>query len=255
VILRSKLNQRAWHPANMRPWALGLNARILEATRDAPPIAERRRSVLINFGASHPFAHATREHAARVFEPRLERVIDIDRTVDDLTREPAAAYDALMWRQTGHRFSRAYYERLKSSQAVACFCGDMIPAAPFAGADRYLAGGNRAKLRRLLYEAIDWVDRRPQRAIQWDSFRFWEALAAGCAAINIDLEKYGVALPEMPVNWSHYIGIDFDRPDDAVARIAGDSGLLERVGTAGRQWAMEHYSPRAMAARLLEWAA
>lgn len=131
----------------------------------------------------------------------------------------------------------------------------MIPAAPYAGADRYLAGGNKARARRAWFELVDLVDPRPRRAIQWDSFRFWEALAAGCAAVNIDLDKYGVELPVMPVNWTHYIGIDFDRPRDAIDRLAGDPSLLERVASAGRQWAFEHYSPRALAARLLAWAA
>jgi hypothetical protein len=254
LILRAKLNHRAWHPSNMRPWVLGLNERILRATDSALPFAERSKRMLINFGASHPYPHGTRELAARTFEPHLARIMEADRTKDDLNAEPTAAFDALMWRQTGHRFSRSYYERLKSTQAVACFCGDMIPAAPFEGADRYLAGGGRARIWRALYEVFDRIDPRPRRAIQWDSFRFWEALAAGCAAINVDLERYGVSLPVMPVNWTHYIGIDFDRADEAVDRIAADPGVLARVAAAGRAWALEHYSPREQAARLLQWA-
>jgi hypothetical protein len=254
VILRAKLNRRAWHPANMKPWVLGLNDRILDATADPRPFADRSQRLLVNFGASHPYPHGTRELAARTFEPRVAKVLPLDRTRDDLSVSPPDAFDALMWRQTGHRFSRSYYERLKSSQAVACFCGDMIPAAPFAGADRYLEGGGRAKVRRAISELLDRFDPRPRRAVQWDSFRFWEALAAGCAAINIDLDRYGVALPVMPTNWTHYIGIDFDRTDEAVDRIVSDLGVLDRVAAAGREWAIEHYSPRALAARLLQWA-
>jgi hypothetical protein len=184
-------------------------------------------------------------------EAPLAAVIDFDRTKDDLSKEPLDAFDALMWRQTGRRFSRRYYDRLMSSQAVACFCGDMIPAAPFAGADRYLAGGGKARLLRLVFEIADRFDPRPARAVQWDSFRFWETLAAGCAAINIDLDHYGVSVPVMPVNWTHYIGVNFARPAQAAERIGDDPGLLERVATAGRAWALEHYSPRALAARLL----
>lgn len=254
LILRAKLNHRAWHPANMRPWVLGLNERILAATASAPPFAARAKRLLINFGASHPYPHGTRDVAAQTFEPRMAPIIEIDRTKDDLSQAPADPFDALMWRQTGHRFSRSYYDRLKASQAVSCFCGDMIPAAPFAGADGYLAGGGRAKIRRALYELIDRLDPRPRRAIQWDSFRFWEALAAGCAAINVDLDRYGVNLPVLPVNWTHYIGVDFDRVDVAIDRIASDPGVLERVAAAGQTWALENYSPRALAARLLEWA-
>lgn len=253
LILRAKMNERAWHPGNMKPWVLGLNRRIIDATAGGPEFSRRAHALLVNFGASHLYRHGTREIAAAVFEPKIGRVIPIDRTKDNLSQAPDDPYDALMWRQTGHRFSRQYYQRLKSAQAVACFCGDMIPPAPFQGPDRYLAGGNRARLRRLVYEAAAWLDPRPRRAVQWDSFRFWESLAAGCATFNLDLPRYGVQLPVMPVNWETYIGIDFDRVDQAVDRLAADPGILERVAAAGRQWACAHYSPRALAERMLNW--
>lgn len=252
LILRSKFNRRAWHPDNMRPWAAGLNNRIIDATANGEPFAARLPSLLVNFGASHPYGHGTRDRAAASFEPRIATLMTIDRTKDDLSREPSDPYDALMWRQTGYRYARAYYERLKHSQAVACFCGEMIPAAPFAP-DRYLVGGQRARLRRMMFDAIDRFDPRPQRSIQWDSFRFWEALAAGCATFNLDLAHYGVALPAMPVNGEHYFGVRFDSVADTIDLISADPGLIERVAAAGRQWAFEHYSPKAQAQRLLDW--
>ena len=69
-ILRSKLNRRAWHPANMRPWALGFTNRIVKATAGGLPFGERRKAVLLNFGASHPYAHGTRTLAAKTFLPQ-----------------------------------------------------------------------------------------------------------------------------------------------------------------------------------------
>ncbi len=255
LILRAKLNGRAWHPANMRPWVLGLNNRILDATAGATAFDRRAEQLLVNFGASHPYGHGTRDAAAASFEPKIAPLMSIDRTKDDLSIEPVDPFDGLMWRQTGHRFSRSYYERLKHSQAVACFCGDLIPAAPFAGAERYLAGGGQARLRRQLFEMIDRFDPRPPRAIQWDSFRFWEALAAGCATFNIDLDYYGVTLPVMPLNGEHYFGIRLDSVDATLDRIAADPGLLERVAASGREWALAHYSPEALARRLLQWTA
>ena len=251
LILRSKLNRRAWHPENMRPWVLGLNNRILDVTSNAPPIATRRKTLLVNFGASHPYPHGTRDFAHERFEPKIEKFIRIDRTKDNLLDEPPEPYDALMWRQTGQRFSRSYYERLKQSQAVACFCGELIPPMPFQAPECYLVGGNRAKLRRLIYELLAHVDPRPRRSVQWDSFRFWEALAAGCAAINIDIEHYGVELPVMPKNWQHYLGVDLDRVDLFIERLRDEPKLLERIGQDGRQWALAHYSPKAMAQRFL----
>lgn len=250
-ILRVKYNARAWHPENMRPWAYGLTNRVTQATAGAPVYASRRRSALVNFNASHPYAHGTRDMAHARFEPRIKAVLPLDYTKDDLSVEPSDPYEALMWKQTGGRFSRTFYERLKRTQAVACFCGEIIPSLPFRSPDRYLVGGNRAKIRRLFFEVLSLFDSRPPRSIQWDSFRFWEALAAGCATINIDLEHYGVVLPVMPKNRTHYLGLDFARISSFVEQLREDPGLLERVGKNGKFWAEEHYSPRAVAQRFL----
>jgi hypothetical protein len=250
LILRSKFNNRAAAPANMRPWAYGLTNRIVEATGNPTPFAQRADSVLVNFNASHPYRYGARDLAARHFEPRIGALLSVDSTRDDLGREPGDSYEALMWRQTGGRFSRAYYERLKRSKAVACFCGDIIPPAPYRP-ERYLVGGNRARLRRALFALLGLFDSRPPRAVGADSFRFWEALAAGCAAIHLDLDYYGMTMPVMPRNGVHYLGIDFARVKDFIERLREDAGLLERVAAQGNAWAKTHYSPKAVAERLL----
>lgn len=251
LILRCKLNRRAWHPENMKPWVLGFTERILRATENPPPFRRRQKAILINFGASHPYPHGTRERAARCFEPQITRVLPIDRTKDDLTQAPADPWEGLMWRQTGGRFSRSYYERLKNTQAVACFCGELIPPLPFRKPECYLVGGNKAKLRRAFYEALARLDPRPPRSVQWDSFRFWETLCAGGVAFNLDLEHYGVEIPVMPENWKHYIGVNFDKIGAATERIQDDPGCLETIAAAGHMWAMANYSPRKMAERFL----
>lgn len=251
LILRSKLNHCIWRPENMRPWAYGLTNRIIQATAGAPDFATRRRRLLVNFGASHPYRYGARELARARFEPRIERLLPIDRTTDNLSVEPLDAYEALMWRQTGGRFSRSYYERLKQTQAVACFCGDIIPPMPFREPEQYLVGGNRAKLRRMLFEVLGWFDPRPPRSVGWDSFRFWEAMAAGCTAINIDLSLYGVELPVMPKNSTHYLGVDFARVNDLVELFRDEPASLERIASAGKCWANIHYSPKAVMQRFL----
>jgi hypothetical protein len=255
LILRAKMNRRLWHPPNMRPWVLGLNNRILEATNESAPLAQRRKRILFNFGASHPYPHGTRDLARARFEPKIGGVLEIDRTTDDLSQMPSNPTDALMWRQTGARFCRPYYERLKNTQAVACFCGDTIPSLPFKGADRYLGGGRRARVTRALFEWLARFDSRPRRSVQWDSFRFWEALGAGCVAFNVDLERYGVDIPVMPTNWEHYVGVDFDRIREVIDRLEAEPALMERIAQSGHQWALDHYSPRAMAQRFLRWTA
>lgn len=251
LILRSKLNTRAWHPDNMRPWVLGFTNRILQATQNAPAFTDRAATILINFGASHPYPHGTRELARRRFEPAIARIFHIDRSKDDLSQEPTDPHEALMWRQTGHRFSRVYYERLKHSQAVACFCGELVPPMPYRNPECYLVGGNRARLRRAFYELLGRVDPRSKRLVQWDSFRFWEALCAGSVPVHLDLRKYGSALPVMPENWKHYVGIDFDRLDDCMDHLHAVIESLGEISRDGRNWAMAHYAPVNMARRFL----
>jgi hypothetical protein len=251
LILRSKLNRRAWHPENMKPWVLGFTNRVVKATSDALPFLERKRTVLVNFGASHPYGHGTRTLAATTFLPQLEKLIPFDTTKDDLKVEPTDPYERLMWQQTGMRFSQNYYNRLKTSQAVACFCGELIPPMPWKNPGQYLVGGNKAKLKRAFFDALARLDPRPHRSVQWDSLRAWEAWVAGCATINIDLDLYGPVLPVMPENWKHYIGVDLGHPQKAFERLHDDPNLLERVACNGQKWAIENYSPRKMAEKVV----
>jgi len=254
LILRSKLNERAWHPENMKPWVLGFTNRILKAVEGQLPFEERRRVALVNFGASHPYPHGTRDEAARKFLPGLAKLLPLNSTKDDLSIPPDDPYARVMWEQTGMRYSVGYYDRLKTSQSAACFCGDLIPPMPCRNPEQYLVGGNKAKLKRLFFETLAKLDPRPWRAVQWDSFRVWEAWAAGCATFNIDLDVYGPVLPVMPENWKHYIGVDLRRPDKAIERLRDEPHLLESVAKQGQQWALENYAPRKMAERMLEWA-
>jgi hypothetical protein len=251
VIFRTKLNGRMWNPPNLRPWVLGLSDRMLRMTADAPPFAERERTILVNFGASHNYPHTARIRANERLNPHLAPLFSINATRDDLSVPPADPYDRLMWDQTNRRHSRAYYERLKHSQAVSCFCGALIPSMPWRDPNQLLLGGNKARLKKKFFELLGRLDRRPERIVQWDSWRFWEALAAGCLAFNLDLERYGARLPEMPVPGRHYIGVDLDRPAAALERLRDDPAGAAAIASAGREWALAHYAPPAMATRFL----
>ncbi len=251
LILRAKLNRRAWHPGNIRPWTLNLSNRVIDHTSGGLPFAERRRACLVNFGASHPYPHGCRDLAEQRFHPGLAQLLPLDRTKDDLTVIPSNPTERLLWEQTGGRFSPSYYGRLKSAQAVSCFCGDLVPPLPWHNPGLLLQGGNRAKLRRMFYQALRILDPRSDRIIQWDSFRFWETLSAGAVAFHLDLDLYGVTLPVMPENWVHYVGIDLSNPLPALERLHDEPELLGQIASSGRAWALEHYSPSAAARRFL----
>ncbi|MEG3937562.1 hypothetical protein QT995_05270 [Microcoleus sp. S36b_A3] len=158
------------------------------------------------------------------FLPLIQHILPQDDTAEDFDKSPSDSYHYLQWQQTGQRHYPSYYQRLKESVACACF-GGAVTSSYFTGEP-----------------IVEW----------WDSWRFWESLAAGCVTFHVDFDKYGVKLPVMPENWRHYVGIDLDNMQDTVDRIADDPGILEKISVEGRQWAIENYSPVPTALRFLE---
>lgn len=254
-ILRTKFVERAYQPPNLKPWAIGLSERVLKATAAAPPFAERPRKMFISYNASHPFVHNSRAMAVKILGPLLANSLPPYRPpFTDIEAAPADEYEALMWRQTNARHSQAYYERLGSVAACSAFCGEIVPPYPKDRPNTILLGGRKAQLKRLLYTMMAPFSSLHSRIISCDSFRFWETFAAGTLPFNVDLEKYGVALPVMPTNWEHYIGVDFESRSnlrETAQRLRDDPSCIPRIAAQGRSWALEHYSPAAQAGRLL----
>lgn len=252
LVLRPKYNRRTFNHANTAPWVLGLGHRVLRATAGGPPFAARRRVIVQNFGFTHRYVHGVRRAALENLLPRLAGEWPIDTRQTGGTAPPPEPWDRLMWHQSQRKHNPAYYQQLRESQIVACFCGDFIPGFPFDPSPG-LAGGRKARLKLALYGWCARLLTRTDRIIQWDSWRFWECLAAGSVALHVDLEKYGVLLPVMPVNWEHYIGFDFGHHDRDIRRFLSlDAAALARIAAAGRQWALDHYAPAAAARRCLE---
>jgi len=251
LVLRSHFNRRAFNAENNVPWVLGFGSRVIKAVDGTKlKFGDRSKAVLVNFGASHGFEHGTRSLFTTPFLQSLKNRLASDLTKDDLTSQPGDLYNHLMWEQTQHRHCKAYYDRLTSTQTIAAFCGEMIPPLPYR--PKYLVGGGKAKIKRAVYEALAALDPRPARSIQWDSWRFWEGLVAGCLVFNIDLDYYGVQLPVMPENGEHYIGLRLNRIQRQVDEVLSDPTRMETIAAAGRAWAIEHYSPTAMAKRFLQ---
>ncbi|MBY0431318.1 MAG: glycosyltransferase, partial [Rhodospirillales bacterium] len=86
---------------------------------------------------------------------------------------------------------------------------------------------------------------------RWDSWRFWESLAAGCATVHLDFQKYGFLLPEMPRPFQHYLPIDLENPSEIVCFLRDQPEKLAEIASAGRDFALQYYSPDRVAARFL----
>jgi hypothetical protein len=252
VICRTKYNTRAYAPPNAVPWAIGLNNRTLRMAENVAGTAERRRAIYVNYGASHPYEHSTRLQAKTRLHPMLAPEWETYQPeFADMAGAPGNPYDGLMWAQTGRRHSRVYFERMKSCQVSSAFCGEEIPAASW-NPSGYCVGGGRARLRRRVFDFLDHFDPRPARVISGDSFRFWESLACSTVPMQVDFEHYGLRLPVQPVPFEHYLPVRFDDLEKSVGRIKDSMVNLPAIGSAGREWALRHYSPSAVASRLLE---
>jgi hypothetical protein len=239
VVLRTHYNHRTRYCDNFVPWAYGLSERMIAATRDGG--AERRFAMLANWrhGAS---PHSVRLAVERSLFPRMRYLMPIDDAREHPDTPPDEPYERLWWRETGRRHWPAYYERLAQTAVCAAFGGYFVTRWPAA---------KESLVSRLLKRALTLSGRHTRLISQWDSWRLWESLAAGCATVHVDLERYGCVLPVMPVNWVHYIGIDLDRCEEAIERLRDEPELVGRVGAAGRAWALEHYGPRSTARRFL----
>jgi len=252
LVLRTKLNRRTWNPPNFKPWAIGLESRVIEATKDAPAFGQRRKAIYVNYNASHPFMHSSRRRAIDQLHPALHGILETYQPAfADLDAPPEDPQARLWWEQTNKRHSPEYYERLKTSQACSAFCGELLPPMPFSPRI-FEVYGNKAELQKMFWRALGRLDPRAERITSWDSFRFWETLAAGAVAFHVDLEKHGVALPVIPENWKHYAGVDFRNAARDLDRMKRSPAMLEDIAAAGREWALRNYSPRATAERFLD---
>lgn len=237
VVLRTHCSTRYRYPDNVHPWAFGLTRRILSACSHPQPFLERKPRALVNFRASHPVRRA----AADLVIPALETRFPPDLTID----EPPAresGQERIYWEATGRRHYPTFFNRLQRTMACAAFGGYFAPG---------VFRSTESLPERALY-ALAWrLGKRTRTILQFDSWRFWESMAAGCLTLQANYERYGCSLPVEPESETQYIGIDFGERDCARFVRESDLNSLSIVAQEGRRWAIEHYSPQAAAGRLL----
>lgn len=251
-IFRAKFNERCAHSPRTTPYVLGVQHRVLAIPPRAPDSRENHRSVLDTFGFTHPYQHPTRRLFAERIAPLLEsnKVPVVRRQTGSLQTPPEEPDAAHWWRLTAGKHNPGYYDLIRRHPLHACFCGEIVPSSPLDPSP-LLLGGNRARLHRVLRTTLDRITGRDGRLIQWDSWRFWETLALGSVPLMFDLEKLGIRLPVMPVNWRHYVGLDPRSPEVSVDELVDRWAELPRIAEAGRRWLLDHYVPVANARRVL----
>ena len=241
-IFKTHYSNHIKHPSNFYPWAFGLSERVLTQLETEIPWTRKQQSILVNF-RNKRFSHSLRGYVKKRFLPQIEKIMSINTACDSESDFPQDPYNYLRWAQTGRRHYPNYYQRLQQSAACACFGGYFLGPQL---SDRH------GRISYYIARIISELGLKTNRIYQWDSWRFWESMAAGCVTFHIDLNKYGCVLPVMPENWRHYIGIDLDNISESIDRIADQPELLERISSVGRTWAIENYGPLPTAKRFLE---
>jgi len=250
LILRGKYNSKTQNPSNARPWVHGFTSRVLQAIGDID-FSSKENVALQNFGFSHTYMHSCRVRAIRDFIPLINTKIKVESRKSSGSYQKFDAFSSLMWHQTEGKHDPEYYKMLAQSAGMFCFCGDLVPGLP-ADPSQYLVGGKKAILKKHFWYLISKIFKQKERIIQWDSWRFWESLVAGCVPIHINLDSYGALLPVMPEDGIHYIGIDFDDLPKSQKRFLELWEKNVEIGITGRKWAIDHYHPTASAIRFLE---
>lgn len=252
LVFRAKFNRHCKQSAKSRPYILGVQKRILRITPRSSADRTNGSKVLDSFGFSHHFSHGSRLMFRNRITPLLEAsgIFVVRQNAGSMTAAPQGTEEKRWWVMSRYLHNPAYYELIKEYPVHACFCGEMIPALPHDPTP-ILRFGNKARLKKTVYKLLSNTLGRPERSIQWDSWRFWETLALGSVPLMYDLEKMGVVLPVMPQNWVHYVGIDPRDEARSVKELRHRWDELPQIAQAGRQWLLENYSPEANAKRVL----
>ena len=248
-IFKTHFNSKCKYPSNIYPWAFGISQRILRATIEQVIPQQRLKKVLVNFRCEH----SVRKMAFDEFISSIQDILAIDNTIEKFESPPVDSYDYLEFCQTGRRHYPSYYKRLTESFACACFGGFFIPNFPVNQVNNVrLYHRIPNKLNSLLNNLYKRPLSYTRRVIQWDSWRLWESLAAGCLTFQLDFEKYGFKLPVMPKNYYHYIGVDLENVEKSKKMIVDNYDDLIKISENGKKWALENYSPVATSRRFLD---
>jgi len=202
------------------PWAFGLSNMWMQRHVNTTLFSARRPVLLRNFRPSS--AQSVRYSLDLALLPHLEKYFEIDRTCE----------------------VSGYPERLASSLGCLAYGGDM-----FGDLIKNPYFKNNAVMQAL--EQNRPMLRDPVIA-RWDSWRFWESLAAGCLTFHLDFEEYGFLLPEMPVRWKHYIPLNLADLKGSVAELMDRKIEWEAIAEAGKAWALDHYTPIPTARRFIK---
>lgn len=199
----------------------GLSRSTIDATSNPPPFAHRQRRALRNFRAT--LNQGLRGMLDLSFVPALEARIPIDRT-------DYVGVD--------------YLPALLNSQLCLAYGGDFFSALQ---TNPYLAKAQPQIVEIHRFKHLN----APAVIMRWDSWRFWESLAAGCLTVHLDFDASGFTLPVMPKPWVHYAPLDLFDLKGSLEQLMDREREWAAIAERGREWALAHYAPVPTASYML----
>ncbi|MDR2980588.1 MAG: glycosyltransferase [Bacteroidales bacterium] len=237
IVLKCHYNKKYKYPKNFYPWQFGVTNRILDSIHPLS-FEDKKKQLLLNFRTKHQL----RDYMNELLLPIYGQYMEINTTTETFSAEGFGEKDLLYYKQTKGRHFPQYYDRLSESQYCAAYGG--VFAIPWGNYSKYTAF-----IARKINEIIPLF--KYDRVRQWDSWRLWEAWTAACCTIHVDFEKYGCVLSVMPTNGVHYIGVNIGQPHK-IEEILSDEKRVREIAENGRNFVLEHYTPKVVAQRLLE---
>lgn len=214
-------SRHAIKPGRRSPIAFGLAQRLVDKTDQRTPFADRDTAIIHSFRPT--LQQGVRALLDLTFVPAMERHVPIEH----IDSPPGQ-----------------YLQSLMSSTLCLCYGGDFY--SPIMGSAWF------EKNQPSVYAQHSFEHMENAAVLRWDSWRFWEALAAGSVAIHLDFEKYGFNLPVMPEPWVHYAPIDLADIKGSAETIWNRREEWPLIAEQGRAWAIAHYAPIPTANRVLQ---
>lgn len=246
LVLKCHYNRKMKYPKNFVPWQFGISQRMIDAIHPLP-VSERNPSAAVNFRVHHQLREYMNDRVLPIFEKQAT----LDTTVDNQDSSAFSENDRFLNQQARGRHNPFYYQRIPHNLFAIAYGG--VFCLPFGNHDKY-----SAKIARIINNILPLF--KFDRVRQWDSWRLWESMLAGCCTLHVDLEKYGCYMPVMPVNYKDYIGVDPDHLDIFSSWLEkamqdwknGDYTQLQAMSDSARNFVLDNYHPTIVAQRFLD---
>lgn len=247
LILRNHYLPDYKYRSNVIPWAFGFTNHTLEHINASinEPVQNR---VMISYRKLHDIRKLSNQYLVPKLAERFE-IYDFE------SEDPPAAIqedEKSLWCQTGRRYDPVYYKELNRSLLNLAFGGTpIVPPLPLSLPDKVVG-----KIKRTLLAARYGKENIPAHyysLVQYDSWRLWESFASNACPVFSNCDQFGITFPVKPIAGKHYIAVDgFDFAGAARRIDAMSTEQIQEISSAGRDWVLQHYSPKPTAERFLQ---